>query len=69
MEGDGAADVTDAGALGGDGDLMGVGVAEDFGDFSGVVGADDDVGRGGGEPFVGAVGGAKGNGERSCATG
>ena len=62
VEGDGAADVADAGALGGDGDLMGVGVAEDFGDFSGVVGADDDGGWGGGEPFVGAVGGDVGGG-------
>jgi hypothetical protein len=57
VERDGAADVADAGALGGNGDLMGVGVAEDFGDFSGVVGADDDGGWGGGEPFVGAVAG------------
>ena len=62
VEGNGAADVTDAGALGGDRDLMGGGVAEDFGDFSGVVGADNDVGRGGGEPFVGAVGGEVGGG-------
>ena len=62
MKGDGAADIADSGTLGGDGDLMGVGVAQDFGDFSGVVGADDDSGRGGGEPFVGAMGGEIGFG-------